>query len=291
IEADSLEQRLFVCCPEPGNVLPNEAVCGQKPASLRISGGTQARLNEFPWMAMLLDKKGKTRCGGSLINNRYVLTAAHCVYWWNVISVRLGEHDRSTDPDYDKLDNGKRKTTAPYLQIDVENIISHSDFDVIKSDSDNSLRNDIALVRLKRPVSYTKEISPICVLGSHISSKHWHTSPKFEIAGWGYTENNTPSDVLLKATIKETKYWTMCSTHPKHKPFLETRICAGGQKGRDTCYGDSGGPLMATKSHQHHHQEFVYLAGITSYGQKNKCGKPGVYTRTKSYIYWILNHI
>nr|XP_044251424.1 CLIP domain-containing serine protease B8-like [Drosophila takahashii] len=278
-EAGSLDRRLFVCCPDPGNVLPNEEICGRSPGSLRIYGGTEAKSNEFPWVAMLLDIYGKTKCSGSLINNRYVLTAAHCAVQGNIRSVRLGEHYRSSNPD-------KRK----HLQIDVENITVHRDFDVIKNDYPNdSMENDIALLRLERPVSYTKEIRPICLLGSHISSKHWHTNPKFEVAGWGYTENNTLSDVLLKATIKETKYWTMCPTHPKHNPFLETRICAGGKKGRDTCYGDSGGPLMATKTDNY--TEFVYLAGITSYGPRYECGKPGVYTRTEAYIYWILNNI
>ncbi|XP_017009020.3 spaetzle-processing enzyme-like [Drosophila takahashii] len=289
IKADSLDQRLLVCCPDPGNVLPNEDICGRRPGSFRIYGGTEAKPDEFPWMAMLLDKRGKTKCAGSLINNRYVLTAAHCVNRWSVTSVRLGEHVRSTNADYFKLDS--RKPDAPYLQIDVMHIEKHDGFNEIFYEyPDDSMNNDIALLRLKRPVSYTKVIRPICLLGSHISSQYCQTSPEFEIAGWGYTENNTPSDVLLKATIKETEFWTMCPTNIKHKPFWETRICAGGQEGRDTCFGDSGGPLMATKTSDNY-KEFVYLAGITSYGPRNECGEPGVYTRTEAYIYWILYHI
>ncbi|XP_037718007.1 spaetzle-processing enzyme-like [Drosophila subpulchrella] len=276
--ANAEDQRIYVCCPEPGNVLPDHKTCGRRPGTPRIFGGVKAQPNEFPWMALLLDSKGKAACGGSLINNRYVVTAAHCVSRVKIDSVRLGEHDTSSDPDIIRPKNERPRWAAPHLEIEVENIVVHRDF------QHTPLRNDIALIRLKLPVRYTEEIRPICVLGSHISLINATHHPKFEIAGWGITETNNNSNVLLKATIKQVE--NKC--FKEHRYLNETQICAGGQKGKDTCFGDSGGPLMGTMIHYiRYREELVYLAGITSHGD-NKCGQAGVYTKMESFIYWVL---
>ncbi|KAI8045855.1 hypothetical protein M5D96_002044 [Drosophila gunungcola] len=148
----------YICCPGQGNVLPNEEICGQRPPTNRVMNGKQAELNEFPWMALILYQnritlkpKPKIICAGSLINHRYVLTAAHCVsigYFppdAEVKAVRLGEHDRSSDPDYIKLLNGKWHWAPPHLEVDVEEIIKHEYFN-------SNFQNDIALLRLQLPV-------------------------------------------------------------------------------------------------------------------------------------------
>jgi len=93
------------------------------------------------------------------------------------------------------------------------------------------------------------------------------------------------SNVLLYANI-QGRNPDECS---RSYSFLginkETQICAGGQNRKDTCKGDSGSPLMATMGWGV--DEFVYLAGITSYGF-NQCGDwPAAYTKTSSYINWI----
>ncbi|XP_070851914.1 spaetzle-processing enzyme-like [Drosophila suzukii] len=270
--ANLVDQRIYVCCPEPGNVLPDDKTCGWRPGAHRIFGGVEAQPNEFPWMALLLDIEGKGVCGGSLINNRYVVTAAHCVSRVKIYNVRLGEHDMSSDPDIILNKNEAPRWAAPHLEIEVENIVVHRDF------QHTPMQNDIALIRLILPVRYTNEIRPICVLGSHISLINSTFHPKFEIAGWGTTESNNNSNVLLTATIKKDK----CPK--RHKYLKETQICAGNNV-TDTCFGDSGGPLMGTMIR--YRQEIVYLAGITSHGD-NKCGQTGVYTKMESFIYWVL---
>ncbi|XP_016978182.1 spaetzle-processing enzyme-like [Drosophila rhopaloa] len=213
-----------------------------------------------------------TLCAGSLINNRYILTAAHCVNRMylpkhnEVWAVRLGEHKRFSNPDY-------RHRHIRHL----EHIIEHEDFD-----STRPFENDIALLRLQLPVRYTKAISPICVLGKHILSKPY-ISDILEIAGWGRTEKNIPSAVLMKSSIKEVNE-VRCSR--EYDFSQESQICAGGEGVNDTCKGDSGGPLMGIMGKSY--EEFVYLYGITSYG---KNGLAGVYTKTKFFYYWIKIHL
>lgn len=71
------------------------------------------------------------------------------------------------------------------------------------------------------------------------------------------------------------------------------QLCAGGQKGFDSCKGDSGGPLMVIDKHTYPDKPYWYCAGIVSFGP-SPCGMqgwPGVYTRVGSYMPWILQNI
>ncbi|KAH8351333.1 hypothetical protein KR084_009383, partial [Drosophila pseudotakahashii] len=291
--------------PIPGNILPDgfRAQCGQTQGSYRIAHGREAGLNQFPWMAMLLyrnilrysNQTLFTVCGGSLINNWYVLTAAHCVRKSKLVSmgmelkrVRLGEHDSDSFRDC-----SYNRCAAPHLEMDVREVIIHENF------NSYTYANDIALVRLELPVRcvkilsfnfnfnistlyrYTKEIQPICLMRDHIALRNY----RLEIAGWGKMENEKYSHVLLRSTIWENTQYCQ-----KKKVFItHSQICAGGQNGWDTCKGDSGGPLMATYKIESSFREFVFLAGITSYGF-NSCGRkniPSAYTKTGVYFQWI----
>jgi len=145
-----------VCCPKWETYLPHDT-CGQ--SRRKPTKGKIPALNEFPWMAMLLygnknnlSQKLVPKCGGSLINNWYVLTAAHCVeypfmdYPYALKTVRLGEHNTSTNPDR-AIVNGRRQYAPLYMEIEVDQIITHEQFN-----RGRRLINDIALVRLKFPV-------------------------------------------------------------------------------------------------------------------------------------------
>ncbi|KAH8347064.1 hypothetical protein KR059_004576 [Drosophila kikkawai] len=287
-------QRIYVCCLEPGNVLPDVNTCGQRPPSFRIFGGKESKINDFPWMAMLIYNKGQedqlSLCAGSLINTRYVVTAAHCLVNWPMIEsgtvvtkVRLGEWNTSSNPDCLSQLNGRTHCSDPYLELDVEQRIVHKGY-LIDS---KSYQNDIALIRMRQAVRYTTWIKPICVKTSH-GNNLWNSfseETKFKIAGWGSTNKRQSSSILMTSSIVQRKPHLCWKRYKRHWP--ESQLCAGGIDGNDTCVGDSGSPLMATIDVGS--GQYVYLAGITSYGP-TPCGFPGwpgVFTRTAAFIDWI----
>ncbi|XP_052853303.1 spaetzle-processing enzyme-like isoform X1 [Drosophila gunungcola] len=299
-----LSDRFYVWCPLGddlrGNILPDSRTCGQAKGTLRIMSGKEADLNGFPWIALILYRNQRTWkpdpttiCAGSLINSRYVLTAAHCLKGREVLekdsmvnSVRLGEHNTATNPDCVTLGNGKRICASRHLEVDVEEQIVHEDYV-----NDGKNINDIALLRLAFPVRYTEAIQPICVLPgpdylNHYFVNHW--KQQFKIAGWG-TSHKQGSHALMQGNINGSNP-IVCQKNYRTFSFRpESQICAGGQDGTDTCKGDSGGPLMATIGRSVN--EFVYLAGITSYGGLT-CGMyPAVYTRTEKFIGWIQRNL
>lgn len=280
----------LVCCAGPGisrrsSTLPGTNECGAD-LSDRIVGGQRTELGEFPWLALLKYRKlnGATgfHCGGSLINSRYVLTAAHCINsrQWDIISVRLGEHDVGNDG----RDCDSQTCADPPLDVGVDKIKVHENYRIESRDN----HDDIALVRLNRDVEFTDFIQPICLpLSSTVRNRNL-VGKKATAAGWGRTETENASNVKLKVNLDVVDTRSCSAVYQTQQVvLLDTQFCAGGLPGKDTCSGDSGGPLMQRVGHNH------FLYGIVSFGP-NKCGiqgVPGVYTNVPKYIEWIQNNL
>ncbi|KAF5305584.1 hypothetical protein FQA39_LY01675 [Lamprigera yunnana] len=226
-------------------LLPNRSVCGSDTTTNRIYNGQLTDLDEFPWMALLGYKSNDIdevdfKCGGTLINNRYVLTAAHCIRIRveNGISlhmVRLGEWNITTAKDCQTF--GKYQDCSnPVLDILVEQKIAHPLYNSRKGE------HDIGLIRLADNVEYTSFIQPICL--PFVNDNRDYINELMVVCGWGSTEKGSSSDVKLKLEVPIVSNDVCNSRLGKITSITQNHICAGGIKGKDSCSGDSGGPLM-----------------------------------------------
>ncbi|CAH2257134.1 jg11965 [Pararge aegeria aegeria] len=294
-----VKKKLKVCCPEPAYpypLLPDWNTCGIMTPN-KIYGGTLTDIDEHPWMALIKYQNPGIPLSEPIFSNQAFLTKLS--YWGNPKSsiyteVRLGEWDISKDTDcifYKEAD-----CSLPVQNVQVEEVIAHEDY---VPDDEHQL-NDIALLRLSDNVTFNDFVKPICLPtnASLRATEKWLWNQSLEVAGWGET-----------GTIKDTGALNNVATEKKEKVDLSVfnkkvckrryalagrqitnkQLCAGGGKdGKDTCKGDSGGPLMTQVSGSN-----WVSVGVVSYGPQNcsTTGWPGVYTKVSSYIDWILSKL
>ncbi|XP_017078414.2 trypsin epsilon-like [Drosophila eugracilis] len=232
-----------------------------EPSSLdfRITGGQRAIVNA-PFMVGLYNGT-ELQCGGTLINKKYVLTAAHCIRDY-IITVRLGSNYRFCSP-----------VICPYVQHrNVESIL-HPSFN-----SKDSAYSDIALLKLDKEVTFNANIKPICiVLDEDVNSDGVN---KFLAYGWGNTKQQNSTSYLkfvdLERLPAEDCYGTRIG-----------QICAGSPLG-DTCWGDSGGPLVS--NFKYRGRQLLVQFGIISFGNED-CDGNGIYTDVNENKIWIANTV
>ncbi|KAK4881500.1 hypothetical protein RN001_004819 [Aquatica leii] len=272
-------------------LLPNRNVCGIEITNDRIVGGTSTDIDEFPWLVLLryLDDFGDDagfRCGGSLINERYILTAAHCVIvnrnqGISLNSVRLGEWRLSTNRDCIGQIS-LQKCAGPVVDVGVDTTVPHPRYNARSRD------NDIGLVRMQRSVGFTDYIKPICLPSPNASP----SSPGINmmVAGWGSTENASNSDVKQKVSVPIVSSTDCARRIGRRGTITDNQLCAGGVQGKDSCQGDSGGPLMKILEQSANIQWIQ--EGVISWGIGcGVVGYPGVYTRVSRYSTWIVDNM
>lgn len=237
--------------------------CGVINQEIRIVGGRPTGVNRYPWVVRLV-YDGQFHCGGSLLNGDYVLTAAHCVRRLKRSKIRviLGDHDQYVTSD------------APAIMRAVSLVIRHRNFDV------NSYNHDIALLKLRKPVEFTKRIRPVCLPQPGVDPAGMAGT----VVGWGRTEEGGQ----LPAVIQEVQVPILTLAECRASKYRASRItpnmmCAG--KGtQDSCQGDSGGPLIVGTGEDGRNQ----VVGIVSWGVGcGRPGYPGVYTRVTRYLDWV----
>lgn len=243
------------------------------PAVSLVVGG-QADYNTWPWMAaILMGSELKFLCGGFLINDRYVLSAAHCFERHRPTQkygVRLGQI---------RVDEGRVYT--------VERFVQHEDY------ARREYYNDIALLRLTESVPLAL-IKPVCLPGPDLARSDL-VGKEATVLGWGDTMFGGPrSDILQEVNglpvvpVKQcNESYSKLRGNPFRRGITSEFICAGlPQGGKDACQGDSGGPLMLD------HEGRWTAVGIVSFGYRcGVAGYPGVYTRVSRHLQWIDNNI
>ncbi|XP_066304145.1 trypsin-like isoform X2 [Branchiostoma lanceolatum] len=250
------------------------SVLSYEPARPKIVGGHEAVPGSWPWMVGV-QLSGGHYCGGTLISDRWIVSAAHCFFGRNLalFEAVLGEHSIQTEESYEQ-------------RIELAEVIFHDDYDP------KTKRNDIALLRLAEPARLNQRVSPACLPEEDVNVGSGSTCV---VTGWGDTEEpetqydvyQLMSDVLLEAEVPIVSYWSCRHRLPGYDVDRTSQVCAGYTEGGvDTCQGDSGGPLMCESRDGH-----WFLYGITSYGEG--CAQPrtpAVYTRVPAMVAWIRAH-
>ncbi|XP_043070266.1 serine protease grass-like [Drosophila grimshawi] len=269
-----------VCCEEEvseGVKILLEQDCGY------MGPIQKTRLMSRPWMALLKLKQNSNveyACGGTLITNRFVLTAAHCFDGQELLEVRLGEHRISTEQDCDDIGN-TRICAPPVRDISFDKIFVHENY------SRDSAENDIALIKLSTDVESSFSIRPICLPVNYTLQQEAEHKEIFRVTSWGATERSIHSDVPMETAV----VWqnrSLCQ-NVYGQSMKSSHICAGSFQ-KDSCEGDSGGPLFYPTVYNGV-QRMVQF-GIVSYGSTSCVdGNPGVYTNVASFIRWIADKL
>lgn len=228
----------------------------------RVVGGTEVTSNKYPWMVAVMDRDAGSPsdgqfCGGSLIAENWVLTAAHCIEdkTASKVSVLLGQRDLS----------GSGGDT-----INVIRIVAHPDYQ-------RQGYPDLALLELGSnsavtPVSLPTRANPAGQSGDNAT-----------VIGWGQISENGPATNELRETTMPIVAHNQCNVAYNGEIVEDAMVCAGTPSGnKDSCYGDSGGPLLVARG------QSAVQTGVVSFGEA--CGLanvPGVYARVSSYHDWI----
>ncbi|CAF1382818.1 unnamed protein product [Adineta steineri] len=244
--------------------------CSQFPvvANARIVNGENAGRNTLSWAVSIKIQanEGYYQCGGTIIDDSYIITAAHCV-------------DFIRNPSDISVYAGS-------LHVFDGVVRSASEIHVHPYYDDQRNRNDIALLKLDRALDLSNDnLSKICLPSTVATSGEYPIAgTSLLAAGWGDKWSEGPSSTTLQqVTIQAVGAQTTYCQHIIEDPTVQ--LCAGTMPGseKDTCQGDSGGPLMMFNANQ-----TWELVGIISYGRD--CAVPdypGVYTRVTSYLEWI----
>merc|ERR1711892_1260276 len=243
-----------------GTTAPSSSCqCGIPNRSNRIVGGVETDVNEYPWQVALVSRTGRSPfCGGTLISNRHVMTAAHCTAGSSPSKIRilLGEH---------------RTDDSTQIKVEVESINDDPLYDT------NNMRNDFSILTLKEPVTFTKAISPACLPST---ATQMFAGQVATVSGWGTLSSggNQPT-VLMEVDVTVTTNEVCKGVYGNG--ISDINICAM-DAGKDSCQGDSGGPLFIKENGRY------TLIGVVSYGYG--CASPnipGVYARTSARKDWI----
>ncbi|KAJ8889048.1 hypothetical protein PR048_008542 [Dryococelus australis] len=257
----------FLCC----SILTSMTLIGSQDlgvkSPLHIVGGQEALTHQFPHQAALLlpVQGGTSFCGGSVIDNLWVLTAAHCVdQLVGPVEVILGAHNI-------------RVVESSQTVVHSSEIYIHPEWSRLL------LRNDIALIKLPWRITYNAFIQPIRLPSLSQLSKTFANVPA-TVSGWGLDSDSATAISPVLRYISQPVLSNAVCTLRYFGVITDSHICTSGQDGKSTCSGDSGGPLAILDADGVRTQ-----IGVVSFGLALGCeiGWPGAYARVTSFVDWI----
>lgn len=231
----------------------------------KITGGSDADISDFPWQVYL--EAGDYTCGGSIISNNWIITAAHCA---------KNDYDETIQASEMIVTVGANnpRNTLEGKVYRVSEVIVHEDYD------SNTLNNDIALLKLREPINYTNAEPIKLVSAKDASAGATDPGVLSWVTGYGITRvrPETYPSTLQKVRLPIVSNSQASTVWNRIPP---TDLMAGYLNGnKDACSGDSGGPLVVPVS------DGYKLAGLVSWGSSN-CNTYGAYTRLSLFESWI----
>nr|ATU82483.1 venom S1 protease 14 [Lethocerus distinctifemur] len=235
----------------------------------RIVGGKKTLPNEYPLMAgMFVKKENDILCGGAIVTERHVVTAAHCTYAFKEddLAVIVGEHGR----------HGKLRNMTGNMQfMPVQKIYVHEDWNPM------SYVNDISIMFLKTNIRYNQFVGPACLPNKKMDLVNEY----LKVLGWGYLASKTVrAEELMKVNLRVLPILTCANNYPRDIPVENSHQICTFNNNKDSCEGDSGGPLLWLDPETNRYM----LAGLVSYG-KRKCAthSPAVNTDVTYFADWV----
>lgn len=221
----------------------------------RIVGGTDAPQASAPYQVSIMNTFGEHVCGGSIISDEWILTAAHCLEW---------------PIQYLKIVTGSNDYTKPGAEYLVDAAKKHCEHDK------PAYHNDIALIHTATRISFDERTQPIKLATKDSGLK---AGDKVTLTGWGSVKAWGRYATQLQTIDLAYVEHASCEKSVRNANWLgEGHICTYTKEGEGSCHGDSGGPLID----QEHN-----LVGVVNWGEACAVGYPDVFASVAYYHDWI----
>uniref|UniRef100_L7N1Q3 Coagulation factor X n=1 Tax=Myotis lucifugus TaxID=59463 RepID=L7N1Q3_MYOLU len=229
----------------------------------RNQAGKKVVSGSVAWWALLIKENNEGFCGGTILNEFYILTAAHCLDQAKLFKVRVG-------------DRNKEKEDGNETVHEVEVIIKHKEFD------NKTFNCDIGLLKLKTPIKFRMNVAPACLPEKDWAESTLMTQKSGIVSGFGRIHEMGRPSVTLK--MLEVPYVDRNTCKLSTRFIITSNMfCAGyDSKIEGACQGDDGGP------HVTRFKDTYFITGIISWGEGcARKGKFGVYTKVTNFLNWI----